>query len=307
MSPNAVGVAAPFRWLGKAFDVGRRNPKALFGALALVMAVVFALSLLQMLMQAGTGGSVTALAAVMAVSTVIGWLVTPLLFGGVFRVLDAVERGQPVRASDVFNAFGPGQGRQRLVLTNLVFSLAYLALLALFLLTPLGQFFREYFAIVLATPVGGEPDQAALLALMQGTSPGAFLWLPVLVMLVGAWMHASMLGLATAALCEASVAECVVAGLLAMLRNVLPLLVISVVVTFVGFLLAFVLALLLGLLVGLLSMISPLLGMAVMLPALGLLAIAIYALMFGFYYHGWREIFGEADAAPPSAPGELAA
>lgn len=306
MSPVAVGIAAPFRWLARAVDVGRRNPKALFGALALVLAVVFAISVLQMVLQGGAQGSGTGIAVVMALTTVIGWLVMPPLFAGVFRVLDATDRGRPVVATDVFNAFSRGQGFRRVVLTNLVYSLAYLALLALLLLTSFGQFMREYFAIALATPVGGQPDQAALLALMQNTSPSAFLWVPVAMLAIGAWMHASMLAMATAALREASVAECVVAGLLALLRNLLPLLAVSLAVMAGGFVVVMLLALVLVLVVGLLSLLSPVLGVIVMLPLMGLLMLALYALMFGFYYHGWREIFGEA-GEPPAAPGELAA
>lgn len=306
MTPNAVDLAAPFRWLARAFDVGRRNPKALFGAIALVMAVVFAISVLQMMLQAGAQASTTGVAVVMALSTVISWVVMPPLFGGVFRVLDAAERGRPVVSTDVFNAFSQGQGGKRLVLTSLVYSLAYLALLALLLLTPLGQFFREYFAIALATPVGGEPDQAAILALMQKTPPTAILWLPLAALGIGAWLHASMLALATAALREASVAECVVAGLLAMGRNFLPLLGFSLALMVGGTLVFFLLALVGGLVVGLLSLISPVLGLVVLLPLMGLLMLATYALLFGFYYHAWRGIFGDEPEAPPASPGEIA-
>lgn len=306
MTPNAVDLAAPFRWLARAFDVGRRNPKALFGAIALVMAVVFAISVLQMMLQAGAQASTTGVAVVMALSTVISWVVMPPLFGGVFRVLDAAERGRPVVSTDVFNAFSQGQGGKRLVLTSLVYSLAYLAMLALLLLTPLGQFFREYFAIALATPVGGEPDQAAILALMQKTPPTAILWLPLAALGIGAWLHASMLALATAALREASVAECVVAGLLAMGRNFLPLLGFSLALMLGGTLVFFLLALVGGLVVGLLSLISPVLGLVVLLPLMGLLMLATYALLFGFYYHAWRGIFGDEPEAPPASPGEIA-
>lgn len=306
MTPNTVDMAAPFRWLARAFDVGRRNPKALFGALALVLAVVFALAIVQTVMQAGAAGNVTGLAVVMALGTVISWLVVPPLFGGMFRVLDAVERGRPVVSTDVFNAYGQGQGGKRLVLTNLVYSLAYMAVLALFLLTSLGQFFREYFTIIMATPVGAEPDQAALIALMQATPPTAFLWMPVLAVVVVVWLHASMLAQATAALREASVAECVVAGLLAMLRNVLPLLVFSLAMTIAGFVLVLLLFLLVGLVIGLLSLLSPLLGMVVILPVMGITMLATYALMFGFYYHAWRGIFDDEPEATPAVPGEIA-
>src|SRR5690606_23392830 len=100
------------------------------------------------------------------------------------------------------------------------------------------------------------------------TPPTALLWMPVAALAIGAWMHASMFSLATAALREASVAECVVAGLLAMGRNFLPLLGVSVAVMAGGFVLSMILALLLGLVVGLLSLLSPVLGVLVMLPLL---------------------------------------
>ena len=167
MSPSTVGMAAPFRWLRKAFDVGRRNPKALFGAISLMIVVVIAITMAQMFLQVLAQGSMTGLMVVMAVMTAVNWVVMPPLVGGLFRVVDATDRGLPVVASDVFNAYGRGQGGKRLVLVSLVYSLAYVGFAALMLLTPLGQFFREYFAIALATPVGGGPDMAALQTLFS--------------------------------------------------------------------------------------------------------------------------------------------
>lgn len=307
MSPIAVGFAAPFRWLGKAFDVGRRNPKALFGAIALMLAVVFAISLLQGLVQALGQASGMGMAITMAVTTVASWLLLPPLFGGIFRVVDAGEHGKPAIASDVFKLFGEKPAYRRMVMVNLVYSLAYLALLALGLLTSLGQFLRGYFTIIMTTPLGAEPDQAALLALVQATPPTALLWMPLFALVMAAWFHASMLSQVTAALRTASVAECVASGLLALARNLVPLLAMAAVVMVGGFVALFLVALVLGLVVGLLSLLSPVLGMLVMLPLMLALMLALYALMFGFYYHGWREIFGETGDAPPAAPGELAA
>ena len=218
MSPSTVGMAAPFRWLRKAIDVGRRNPKALFGAIALMIVVVMAITMAQMFLQVLAQGSMTGLMVVMGLMTAVNWVVMPPLVGGLFRVVDATDRGLPVVASDVFNAYGRGQGGKRLILVSLVYSLAYVGFAALMLLTPLGQFFREYFAIALATPVGGEPDMAALQALFSKTTPATFLWLPVVAIVMFTWLHASMLALATAALREVDVATAVVAGALAALR-----------------------------------------------------------------------------------------
>ena len=295
MSPSTVGMAAPFRWLRKAFDVGRRNPKALFGAISLMIVVVIAITMAQMFLQVLAQGSMTGLMVVMAVMTAVNWVVMPPLVGGLFRVVDATDRGLPVVASDVFNAYGRGQGGKRLVLVSLVYSLAYVGFAALMLLTPLGQFFREYFAIALATPVGGEPDMAALQALFSKTSPATFLWLPVVAIVMFTWLHASMLALATAALREVDVATAVVAGALAALRNFLPLLGFMLVFLVAGFFVVLLFAVVLGLLLGLLAMLSPVLVVLVMFPLMLLAMLATYAMLFAFYYHAWRDIFGLAD------------
>lgn len=302
MSPSTVGMAAPFRWLRKALDVGRRNPKALFGAIALAILLVAAITMVQMFLQAMAQASMTGIMVVMALMTVVNWVVLPPVMGGLFRVVDATDRGLPVVATDVFNAYGRGQGGKRLILTSLVYSLAYLAFAALMLLTPLGQFFRDYFAIALATPVGGEPDMAALQALFSNTSPATFLWLPVVAVVMFTWLHASMLALATAALREVDVATAVVAGALAALRNFLPLLGFMLAFLVAGFFVMLLVGLVLGLLLALLAMASPVLVVLVMFPLMILVMLGVYAIMFAFYYHAWREIFGLADEPAPPAP-----
>lgn len=304
MSPITVGMSAPFRWLRKSLDVGRRNPKALFGAIAFVILMVVAITMVQMFLQVAAQPSMTGLMVVMAVMTLVNWVALPPLLGGLFRVVDATDRGLPVAASDVFNAYGKGQGGKRLILTSLVYSLVYLGLAALLLLTPIGQFFRDYFAIALATPVGGEPDVAALQTLFGNTSPATFLWLPVIAIVLATWVHAQMLALATAALRDVDVPTAVVAGALAALRNFLPLLGFILVLGIVGFFGGLLLALLLGLVLGLLAMVSPFLVVLVVVPVMVLVMLGVYALMFAFYYHGWREIFGLADDDAGSPPQE---
>src|SRR5690606_404984 len=188
---------------------------------------------------------------------------------------------------------------------SLVYSLAYVGFAALMLLTPLGQFFREYFAIAMTTPVGGEPDMAALQALMANTSPATFLWLPVVAIVLFTWLHASMLALATAALRDVDVPTAVVAGALAALRNFLPLLGFMLVFMVAGFFATLLLGLVLGLLMALLAMASPVLVLLVMVPVMILVMLGAYALLFGFYYHAWREIFGLADEPAPPTEGAL--
>jgi hypothetical protein len=69
----------------------------------------------------------------------------------------------------------------------------------------------------------------------------------------------------------------------------------------VGFVAMLVLALVVGLLAGVLMLASPVLAGMVLLPIYLGLMLVVYVLMFGFYYHGWRDIFGESAAEPTDA------
>ena len=75
---------------------------------------------------------------------------------------------------------------------------------------------------------------------------------------------------------------------------------------FVGFVLLLIAAVVIALVVGLLAMASKLLAVAVAIPLYLVLMLALYVVMFGFYYHGWREIF-DLPAPPPADDGTLTA
>ena len=305
MSIRTVGMVAPFRWLMKALDVGGRNPRAVFGAIALMLAVVIAMSLGQMAMQAAAHASTNALIAVYVVVSLISWVLMPPLFGGVFRVLDAADRGAPTRAAEVFDTFSRGNGARRMILTAMSYSLFYVGFLALVAMTPVGQFYREYFAIAMSMPPGGEPDTAAILALFGRAPAGLLLWSLLIALALTVWTHAYMFGIAHAALRDEGVAGSVTAGAMAALRNFLPLLGFVLALAIGGFVVVLLLGVVLGLLIGGLSLISPVLGILVMLPVLVLLMLGIYALLFGFYYHGWREVFGAGSPPAPTAPQDV--
>jgi len=298
MTARTVGMGAPFRWLMKSLDAGRRNPKAYFGAIALMIVVVFAMSAVQLVAQVVVGESTAGLMAVYGVITLISMVVMPPLVGGIFRVLDTSDRGLPARATDVFAAFGRVHDLRRLVLVSLLFSAVYLLVVALAYQTAVGAFLIEYFAIAMSTPPGGDPDIEAITELF-GRAPDG-LALSMLVLFVGLllWSNAYMFALAVAALRDDGVLASAGAGAMAVLKNILPLLAFFLVLGIVGFIAMLLVMLVVMLVVVAVSMVSPILAAVLMVPVFLLLMLVVYALMFAFYYHGWRDIFGEPVVDP---------
>jgi hypothetical protein len=76
----------------------------------------------------------------------------------------------------------------------------------------------------------------------------------------------------------------------------------AMLLAFLGLMLVILAASLLAML---LALISAALAKLVLLLVFLLTAIALYALLFGFFYFGWRELF-DTPPAPPEAPHRIA-
>jgi hypothetical protein len=291
-------MAAPFRWLMKSLDVGRKNPKAYFGAIALFMLAVVVISGVQMLAQAMLMDSFAALMVVYGVTSLITVIVISIMSGGIYRILHASDRGLPTKATDVFSAFGRPEDARRLVLVSLVYSGLYVLVIALVLQTAVGQFLREYFAMTMAMQPGAEPDMQAITELF-GRAPAGLAW-SMLLLFVGAvlWSNAYMFSLAVASLRDDGVLASARAGAMAVLKNILQLLVFVFVLCTAGFIAMFLVMLVVMLLAVALAMVSPVLASLLTIPLLLLMMVVIYSLMFAFYFHGWRDIFGEPVVDP---------
>jgi len=298
MTARTVGMGAPFRWLMKSLDVGRKNPKAYFGAIALFMVAVMLVSGVQALAKAMLMDSFAALMAVYAVTSLAALIVMPLMSGGIYRMLEASDRGLPTKATDVFSAFGRPEDARRLVLVSLVYSALYLLVIALVYQTAVGKFLVEYFTIAMAMQPGSEPDVQAITELF-GRAPEGLVWsMLVLSMAALLWSNAYMFALTVAALRDDGVLASAGAGAMAVLKNVLPLLAFIFVLGIVGFIAMFLVMLVVMLLAVALAMVSPILATLLMIPLLVLMLVVMYALMFAFFFHGWRDIFGEPVVDP---------
>jgi hypothetical protein len=298
MTARTVSMGAPFRWLMKAVDVGRRNPRALFGGFALLILVGLVPSAVQLGLQAALADSPQLMMSLYLLVVLASLVLMPPLTGGAIRLLHACETGQPASATDVFSGYSDRAFAVRMILTALLLLLVYLVVFGLlFVVMPGKEFMVELFARSLATPPGGQPDMSN----MPAFPPSFLLWMlgASAVMLV--LTHGYLLAFTQAALAGHGPFDAVLQGFKATFKNVLPLIGFTLVAMIVGFVAMLVVALVIGLLAGVLMLASPVLAGVVLLPIYLGFVLVMYVVMFGFYYHGWREIFGEPAVDPADA------
>jgi hypothetical protein len=283
---EAFGPIAPWRWLQQATALLRAHPRTIAGATAQLLAVALSPSIVQL----GLASASPQLAQVLAL--LLSLLLYPPAVGGYFRVLDALAQGRGDAPPTLFAIFGDARAVRRLVLCNLVFASGALLVVSL-----------------LAWALGGD----ALMAFLQQLStlkpgatklpplpPGA-LPLVVSLLLFGAGLvSAQGLAYVELALAERAPLAAIAAALRATLRNYGVLLLFYIPVAVLGFLVFMLVALAAVLLGSLLSLLSTALAPIVVLACGLLLALAMYALLFTFFYFAWRELFGQPP--PPAAP-----
>jgi hypothetical protein len=295
VSTRSVGMGAPFGWLMKALDAGRRNPTALFGGFAMMMLVVLVPSAVQFAADKMLVVGSAAWIAVYAVAFVGSLVLAPPLAGAAFRLLDACERGLPVRASAIFDGFRLPGFLARMVLLMLAFVAVYLLVLAvLYALLPGKDVLFEYFRRALAVTPGAQPD-------FTGLAPppgGLFLWMLGSMFLLLVLGNAYMLAFAQAALAGRGIVDSLRDGFAGAFRNLLPFLGFAIAMFFVALVVALVLMLVVGLVAVVLTLVSPVLAVAVLAPVYVALLLGVYVIMFAYYYHAWLEIFGGERPAP---------
>lgn len=298
MTARTVSMGAPFRWLMKAVDVGRRNPGALFGGFAIVLLVGLVPSLLQYGLQLALADSPQLMMALYLLVLLASIVLMPPLTGGALRLLHACESGQPASATDVLSGYGDRAFAVRMILTALLLMLVYVVMFGLlFAVMPGKEFMVELVSRSMATPPGGQPDLTG----MPDLPPAFLLWMLGAGAVVLVLSHAYLLACSHAALGGHGALESVVQGFKGTLRNLLPLLGFTLAMCVVGFVAILLLAVVIAMLAGLLMLVSPVLAGVVLLPVYLGLMLVLYVVMFGFYYHGWREIFGEPAADPMDA------
>lgn len=295
MALRSNGPLAGFRWLTGAIGPARGNPKAVFGGGALVVAILLLPMLVSfplqfMAMRQGTPPSPALTWGLMAFWTVIGLLLFPV-YAGYFRLIDAISRGQAVRARDVFAPYRQGEVL-RFAGYALVMTVLYFAVVAVVIASMGGDILQWY-----GKALSGQMAQPPAIT---GFPPG-FGRAMALACVLGLWMlGVYAIGLGQVALRGRSVFGAIGDGVIGSLKNLLPLLVFALcaivawIVLGIGFMLVGAAIALLGQLVGTWFMV------ACLVPLYLVLLLGVMALMFGVMHQLWRDVCGD-DAAPTVA------
>lgn len=296
MTTRARNALAGFDWLKNAVNLGRNNPKAIFGGAALVLlgAVVVgvAAALLSGVVVAAVGPGTTSMLVGMLLVLVPLMVVLGMLTVGYLRLVDAVENGRPARALDAFGGFGDWSTSLRAIgLMILIAVLQNLLVFGLLMLFAGGVV--EWYSQMMQASVAGADPSAAMAQLPAGIGM-AYL----LMTLVGmVFFGVQSVALGQVALRGRGVFAAIGDGFAGAFKNLLPLLVMML-TYIVGIIVIAIVAALLVMLVGLLAKIAGAwLGVVIGIPLyLGFL-LAMLVIGFGAMYHLWRDVCGGDDTA----------
>ncbi|HTL14970.1 MAG TPA: hypothetical protein VL251_07725 [Thermomonas sp.] len=298
MTTRAMGVGAGIGWLRQAVDLGRDNPRAIFGGAALlVLTLLFGAIAMSFL--------IVGLAAVMkadpttslAASLLVGLGIVALMAAmmvGYLRLIHAVEQGRPASPADVFAGFSDMAASGRAVGFMLLLTLAQYVLI-IGLVSVFAHDFGVWYIDNLKASLAGQPATP-----MNGL-PQGFWTAFVLMMAVGLFSYAvQALGLGQIANGGASVGGAFSDGVSGAARNVVPFLVLLLVLLVAGLVFA-VAGMLLALIFGVLAKLAGAwLVVLVGVPLYLLFVLAMMVVMFGMMYYVWRDICGDGPQPIPT-------
>ena len=294
MTTRALGPGAGIAWLKQAVNLGRNNPKAVFGGAGLlllaVMVLAIALSLLVGLLQGALEPGPAGAMGLMFVVMVPVLLLLAALMVGYLRLIDAVESGREARATDVFAAMRDTGTSLRaigfVVLLAIVQNVLIVGLVSL-VAKDVGSWYLENMQASMSGAT-----QAPMTSLPDGF--GLAFIVVLVISLFGYAVQA--IGLGQIALRRSSIGGALADGVGGAAKNLLPLLVLALVVAAA----CIVLLLGIGLAAMLIGVLAKIAGMwlAVLLgvPLYIAAVVAVYVVMFGVMYALWRDVSGDGEA-----------
>jgi hypothetical protein len=287
MATRAMGPLAGIGWLKNAINLGRHNPKAIFGGAALVLLLSLLPSLATLPIQLRGTPEPAIFAAMMGLLMLAGLLLRPL-FGGMLGIIHATEQGRPAKATDVFAAYRHGGGWLRLVGFGVLMLALYAVALAAIVAVAGTDIYTWYVHLMMQ---GAKAHQNVPLQLPTGfwvaMAMGSVLWL----LICGIYA----VGFTQAALTDRPVIGAIRDGVTGALKNLLPLVTLVVVSLIGGLVLMLVFVLAILLLAVLAKFVGIWLIFVVMVPLYIGFALALYVVMLGVMYYMWRDVCGEQD------------
>lgn len=288
MTTRSRGPLAGFGWLTRGISVAYRHPKPLLGGAAFLALAGLLPSLITLPMQfhaisAGTPLSPATFCWIMAGSMLLGLLIVPL-YAGYLQLVDAAERGLPVRARDIFKPYRQGEA-WRLVGYGLAMIVVYVAMLGI-IIAATGGGIASWYMQVLTAQASHQPQPTTL--------PDGFGITMALLMVLGLFMMGFYaIGLGQVALNRRNVFGAISDGMIGALKNLLPLLVFVVSLVLAWIVVAIALVIVVLLLTLLAKLIGPWLVFVVIIPLYIALLLTMFAVMFGTMYHLWRDVCGD--------------
>lgn len=297
MTVKTVSLGTPFRWLAESFALCRANARVMFGAASLLLMVALLPSLAQMLFEAALQPSPSTRVVIQLLFSLIALVLFPPVVGGFYRLVHALHEGREARATDLFALFQDGVAARQLIATNLIFVVVSLVVVAGLAFAIGGQELIEFLKATAALKPGATqlpPLPDGLLAVLS-----------VLMILVLLIMTAQGLATAEVAVTGRSPLAAAGDGFRVALRNLGVFLLFYLPLAVLGFI-AFMAIVLVAMLVGaVVSLLSPVLAAVVIAPFSLLIILLVYAMMFTFFYHAWRDTLGNDH--PVEADNQIAA
>ncbi|HWS77279.1 MAG TPA: hypothetical protein VN205_02770 [Thermomonas sp.] len=298
MTTRAMGPGAGFDWLKQAVNLGRNNPKAIFGGAALLLLAMFVLvgvasiAMVLLAMAAKPEGAISTVFSLVLAAAMMALMAS--LMVGYLRLLDAVENGRPARAVDVFSVFGDKATALRAIGFMLTLMLVQ-NLLVFGLVSVLAPEFGSWYLQNLQASMSGVP-QAPPTSL-----PSGFGTVMVTMWLIGMFCYGvQSIGFGQIALRKGTLGSALADGVSGAAKNLLPLLVLFLVVVAAAIVVA-VAFVLLALLVGVVAkLVGTWLLVLIGIPLYIALVVTMMVVMFGVMYYLWRDVCG--DGQSPALP-----
>ena len=291
-------------WFLQAVNVGRRNPRTVLGAAALLILTLYVITFLLLLPVAwqGVGSDGLPMLGVSSLIVIFATLmcILPVLLGGLIHVVRESEEGREVGVRDLFVPFRNGSFLKLFTLGLVQLGLNALAAAAVALLAG-PDYWSQYFAVL----------QQAMSGTISVAPQPQHPYLMFIVQTLFNYISAAILMFSIPSLMflRVSVSEAVKMSLNAAIRNVVPNLGAAA-LFLLGVVVATVVASVIGLIAATLgSHVHPANGVAIL--ALGYLCFGstILLVLAGCALAAWRDTFGINGEAndPPAPPGSFAA
>jgi hypothetical protein len=287
---------AGFDWLKRGINLGRSNPKAIFGGAALLLVAVVGVAVvggllagaaMAMLGQDGGAIIVATLVVMLPVMVLVGMLMV-----GYLRLVDAAENGRPARAADVFGGFGDMATSLRSIGLVLLVAIIQNLLLAGLLALLAGDFLGWYAQTIQASMGGGDPTAA-----MAGMPSGIGVAYLVMAVVGTVFFGVQAVGLGQVVLRGQGALPALGEGFAGAVRNLLPLLMLLLAYVLL-MVVVLIVAVVLVLLVGLLAKLGGAwLAVVIGVPLYFAFLLAMVVVSFGVMYHLWRDVCGAGPVA----------